>query len=126
MTRFNPDFWEVTLAAERWDRLAEKDALWHEAAAETNRRQARQGHIRAVWPQIRALIDQVLTPRQRQIVLLFFLEEQNQRQIAQRLGISQQAVSEHLYGKTRQGRTVGGALRKLRQACARRNIQWTW
>ena len=126
MSRFNPDFWEVTLAADRLDRIAEKDALWYESPEDGRQRQCRHGRTRAVWPQVRTLIDQVLTPRQRQIVLLFFFEELNQRQIAERLGISQQAVSEHLYGKTRQGRTEGGALRKLRKACARQGIQWTW
>jgi len=39
----------------------------------------------------------------------------NQRQIAEELGIAQQSVSVHLYGKTRAGRSVGGALRKLRK-----------
>jgi len=57
-------------------------------------------------------------------VELYFLRELNQSQVAERLGISQQSVSEHLYGKLRNGRVVGGAIRKLRRACAKRGIRW--
>ena len=114
----------MTLAAESWDRLAAEDGLWYESPEDGGRRQRRQGRSQVLWPRVRALIEEVLTPRQQQVVALFFFEEQNQRQIAERLGISQQAVSEHLYGKTRQGRTVGGALRKLRKACAKEGIAW--
>ncbi len=57
------------------------------------------------------------------MVLLYFIEELNQRQIAERLGITQQSVSEHLYGKVRNGHPVGGALRKLRKACAQRGVR---
>lgn len=64
----------------------------------------------------------VLTPRQHEAVRLYFFEGLNQREIAGRLGIAQQSVSEHLYGKVRDGHAVGGALRKLRRACAERGI----
>ena len=68
--------------------------------------------------------DEVLTERQREVVLLHFVHELNQRQIACRLGMSQQSVSEHLYGRAQGDRRVGGALRKLRKACAKRGIRW--
>jgi len=48
-----------------------------------------------------------LTPSQREAVIMYFLESKTQRQIAERLGISQQAVSAHLFGKMRRGRRVG-------------------
>jgi DNA-directed RNA polymerase specialized sigma24 family protein len=66
----------------------------------------------------------VLTDRQLAVVRLHFLAGLNQREIAARLGVSQQAVSEHLYGKVRNGRAVGGALRKLRKACAKAGVRW--
>ena len=43
---------------------------------------------------------------------------------AQRLGIAQQSASEHLYGKMRNGRAGGGAIRKLRKACARHGLSF--
>jgi len=70
------------------------------------------------------MIDELLTDRQREVVWLYFFEGLNQRRIAEKLGITQQSVSEHLYGKVRDGRAVGGAIRKLRSACAERGIRW--
>ena len=124
MTKFNPDFWEVTLAAESWQRFAGEDALWHESAEDTQARQHSYARADELWPEIREIIDEVLTERQREVVLLYYVEGLNQRQIAERLGIVQQSVSEHLFGKARAGRTVGGALRKLRKVCARRGVRW--
>ena len=48
----------------------------------------------------------------------------NQREITERLDVSQQVVSEHLYGKRRNGKMVGGALWELRKVCAQQEIQW--
>ena len=53
-----------------------------------------------------------------------FFGQMNQREIAERLDVSQQAVSEHLYGKRRNGKVVGGALRKLTKVCAAQGIEW--
>ncbi|MHC4917898.1 MAG: sigma-70 family RNA polymerase sigma factor [Planctomycetota bacterium] len=122
MTKFNPDFWEVTVSPESWRQFSVKDGLWYEAAADVAARHERAERASVFWPAVRALIDDVLTDRQREVVLLYFIAELNQRQIAERLGITQQSVSEHLYGKVRNGRAVGGALRKLRKACAKRGL----
>ena len=124
MSKFNPDFWEITLAAENWERFAREDSLWHESKEETQARRQSAERADALWPEIREIIDEVLTERQREIVLLYYAEGQNQRQIAEQLDISQQSVSEHLFGKARNGRTVGGALRKLRKICALRGVRW--
>ena len=124
MSKFNPDFWEVTISEESWRRFSTEDHLYYEEPEEAEGRRARREQATGLWPGIRSLIEQVLTSRQREVVLLYFVEELNQRQIGDRLGISQQAVSEHLYGKVRNGRTVGGALRKLRKACARQGVSW--
>ena len=124
MTDFNPDFWEVTLASERWARLSQEDALWHESSEEGDVRQERSERARRLQRTLQALIDEVLTERQREVVKLYYFGELNQRQIAEILGTSQQAVSERLYGKVRNGRTVGGAMRKLRVACLERGISW--
>jgi RNA polymerase sigma factor (sigma-70 family) len=69
-------------------------------------------------------MNEVLTSRQREVIRLYFFEGLNQREIAQKLGISQQSVSEHLYGKKRKGRALGGALRKLRKVCIKRGVRW--
>ncbi len=126
MAKFNPDFWEVTISAEGWGRFAVEDGLRyesHEDAATRHRGRARASELA---PALRRIIDEVLTERQREVVMLFFYEGMNQRQISEALGITQQVVSEHLYGKQRDGRAVGGAIRKLKKACVVRGISSHW
>jgi RNA polymerase sigma factor (sigma-70 family) len=65
-----------------------------------------------------------LTPRQRRIVELYFYERRTQQEIAAELGISQQVVSRQLFGVVRGGKKVGGALKRLRDACAELGIEW--
>jgi len=124
MTKFNPDFWETTIASESWGKFRLEDALWYEHPDDAAERHERLERAEALWPAVRAVMDEVLSPRQREIVTLYFFEQLNQREIAERLTIAQQSVSEHLYGKVRNGRAVGGAIQKLRKACARRGVRW--
>lgn len=65
-----------------------------------------------------------LTPRQREIVDLYFYREKTQAEIAEELGISQQVVSKQLFGALRQGRRVGGAIRRLRVLLEERGISF--
>ena len=124
MAKFNPDFWEVTVSQASWDQFANEDRLHYLPPGEAARLHERAARAETIWPQVRQIMDDVLTAPQRQVVLLYFFEQLNQRQIAERLSISQQSVSERLYGKIRNGRAVGGALRKLRQACAAGDVRW--
>ena len=55
-----------------------------------------------------------LTPRQRELVELYFYAGKTQAEIAEILGIRQQVVSKQLFGAVRKGRKVGGAIRRLR------------
>lgn len=124
MTKFNPDFWEVTISHESWKQFSTEDALGYGPAGEVEKRHARETHARSLGSELCAILCDVLTPRQREVVLMYFFEGTNQRQIAERLGVTQQSVSEHLYGKVRDGRAVGGAIRKLRKACASAGLTW--
>ena len=65
-----------------------------------------------------------LTPHQRRIVELYFYEGRTQQEIAADLRISQQTVSRQLFGVVRDGKKVGGALKRLRDACAELGIEW--
>ena len=58
---------------------------------------------------------EVLTVCQRQVLQLYFLQEKTEREIADALGITVASVSQHLFGKRRGGRIVGGAIPKLRK-----------
>jgi len=123
-TKFNPDFWEVTLSEEEWEQFTTEDRMGYESPEELEQRQKRSERAKKLLPTVRTIMDKVLTPRQREVVYLSFFEGLNQREIAKKLGISQQSVSEHLYGKIRKGRAVGGALRKLRKACIKQGVRW--
>ena len=54
-------------------------------------------------------MDQKLTARQHEVMSLRFWEDQTQVQIAERLAISQPTVNQHLTGKRRNGKKIGGA-----------------
>src|SRR5688500_4976401 len=66
---------------------------------------------------LRKLVATRLTDRQREIVELFYTDGLTQAEIAARLGITQQVVSKQLFGGVRDGRRIGGAIRRLRQLC---------
>jgi RNA polymerase sigma factor (sigma-70 family) len=65
-----------------------------------------------------------LTPRQRQIVELYFYEGKTQQEIADELRISQQVVSRQLFGVVRNGKKIGGAIKRLRDVCDELGIEW--
>jgi hypothetical protein len=75
------------------------------------------------WAAVEQLIRDHLTARQRQIVELHFFRGFDQPQVAEILGISQQAVSEHLFGKRCGEGRIGGILPKLRKLCVRVGIK---
>ena len=121
---FNPDFWEVTLSDSGWRGFTTQDHPCFESNEDLDERHARDERARAMRRELETVIAEVLTERQREVVELYYFGRLNQRQIGERLGISQQSVSEHLYGKQRKGKAVGGALRKLKKVCGRRGISW--
>jgi DNA-binding CsgD family transcriptional regulator len=123
MAKFNPDFWEVTISHESWQQFPCERSLHYRPHEETDEHHAWSAKARQLWPAVQQILEDVLTPRQREIVMLYFFEGLNQRQISERLGLAQQVVSAHLYGKIRDGHAVGGALRKLRKECETRGIR---
>lgn len=124
MAKFNPDFWEVTISPDGWRAFTTEDHLYFEDAADVAARQRRTDDAESLCPAVLCIMEQTLTPRQREVVLLYFFRALNQRQISEKLGITQQAVSECLYGRLRNGKAVGGALRKLGKECAKRGITY--
>ncbi len=74
MGKLNPDFWEVTLSEESWQQLATTDHLYYQDPEEAQERDYRAAQAEAVWPDVRLVMDQVLTPRQREAVYLYFFE----------------------------------------------------
>ena len=91
------------------DRLDATRGLWADDASRPRDR---------LRDAVREAVARSLTDKQRAVVEACFFEGLSQGEAALRLGITQQVVSKTLHGATRDGRLVGGALRKLRDALA--------
>ena len=107
---------EVQLNQRQWANMPESAGLLagepSEGAAEARLRvNEEMGLILHVM-----VLEAALTKIQRQVLELYYFEGRKQVDIAMALGISQPTVSQHLRGKKRGGRHVGGALNKLRKA----------
>jgi len=112
---FNPDFWEVSVEHEVLCQFSEERRLWHETPSEVELRHRDREQALELMPLIRRLIAEVLTERQREIVQLYFFEQKTQQEVAELLGISVSSVSQHLFGKRRANKVVGGAIPRLRR-----------
>jgi RNA polymerase sigma factor (sigma-70 family) len=114
-SRFDPEFWEIRVDPETLSRFASSDQLHYESEDDVQGRQERAEWVLRTFPVIDTLIDEVLTRRQNQIVRMYFLDQMTEPEIAGKLGISTASISQHLFGKMRSGKRVGGAIPKLRK-----------
>ena len=120
------NLWEVPVPPEVFD-LAAAVPLLPEAADDEGDAEATAAARAAVIEQVAIIVANTLTDKQRRIVELYFYDGRSQADVAAALGVSQQTVSRQLFGVIRNGRRVGGAVRKLRQACERAGLdpsQW--
>ncbi len=92
------------------DRLDARRAL-HGAGGEDPSRDALHAAVREA-------VRSALTDKQREVVEACFFEGLSQGEIARRLGITQQVVDKRLFGATRDGKRVGGAMARLREVLA--------
>lgn len=116
---FNPDFWEVAVEYRVLCRYSEEQGLWYEAPWEAELRHRAVRRIAEAMSTVRGLVERALTERQREVVQLYFYEKKTQHEVAELLGISVASVSQHLFGKRRGDRVVGGAIPKLRRELRR-------
>jgi predicted transcriptional regulator len=115
----NINFWEIPAASDYFDRLSVERGLWFESQVDRDRRYALQEFFQAVTPAVGDAIATALTPRQKEVVLLYFYYGKTQEDIAAILSLAQSTVSRHLFGTTRNGKKVGGAVQKLRKVIER-------
>ena len=111
----DPHWREVQLESQQWANIPQSASLWAGAppdqAADLRLRTAEE-----IALTLHAVMVTALTPRQREVMELYYLEDRTQVEIATALGISQATVSQHLTGKRRGNSRVGGAFRKIRKA----------
>lgn len=115
MATFNPAFWEVGVDATTLDRVPAHQGLWFETEVDQARRHALKEFYAAVRPEVEAMVKTQLTERQREVIWLYYFHGKTQEDIAAILNLTQSTVSRHLFGTTRDGKKVGGALQKLRK-----------
>ena len=115
MAQYNPDFWEIQTDSATLERVSSTDGLWFETEVDRERRYAMKSFFTAVKPEVDTYIDTKLTPRQREVVKLYYFYGKTQEDIATILNLTQSTVSRHLFGTVRGGKKVGGAIPKLRK-----------
>jgi RNA polymerase sigma factor (sigma-70 family) len=119
---YNPDFWEIRLDPHDLDQYANEAGLWFETSEEAQDRLRRASRIQHLVHPLMEVIGQALTEKQRQVLFLYYLHQKTQEEVAQILGISRRVVSQHLFGICRNGKQVGGAIKKIRKLCRQRGI----
>ncbi|RKU27249.1 hypothetical protein C6499_11950 [Candidatus Poribacteria bacterium] len=123
MPRFNPDFWEIPVPPDFFDQLTTEDYLWYRAP-DDEYTAARRDKRQAVLEQIRQIIAKELTERQTECIQLYFYKGKTQEEIGSILGISRRVVSQHLFGVTRNGKQIGGAINKIRKVCRKLGVEF--
>lgn len=122
MPKYNAAFWELPMEPEELDKFCVEDMLWHETPAEKQHRYDKEEKLEAILPVLLEIIDNELTPIQRECIKLYFFHKKTQQEVAAILGISRRVVSQHIYGIQRNGKKVGGAINKIRKMCKKRGI----
>ncbi len=68
--------------------------------------------------EVRRVVAESLSPKQREVVEAYYFEGLSELEIARRLGVTQQVVHKRIHGVRRDGRAIGGALKRLADALA--------
>ena len=119
---YNPDFWEVRLDQTDLEQIPNEASIWFETGEEQESRYRWEDRIKNLTTRIVTVFSDSLTEKQREAMFLYFCCRKTQREIAEIMGISRRVVSQHLFGITRNGRQVGGAIQKIRKICKEQGI----
>ena len=122
MSNFNPQFWEIVFPPGEMDNFSEEAAIWYETEEEKELRYEKEDKRRNVIPLIIEIIENELTDMQRNCIKLHFLYDRTRDEVASTLGISRRVVAQHIYGIRRDGKRVGGGIKKIKRICEERGI----
>jgi predicted DNA-binding protein YlxM (UPF0122 family) len=114
---YNPDFWEVQVEQTDLEKMSSEVGLWFESTEDQELRYAWEDRLRQMIPRLDTLINRGLTKKQFESMILYFKFGKTQQEISEILGISRRVVSQHLFGITRNGKSVGGAVKKIQKLC---------
>ena len=119
---FDPFFWEVSVERETLEGFRNEDRLWNESREEREIRYRSEDRVTDWMEEIKRIIERELTQRQREAATLYFFHRKTQEEVARILGISRRVVGQHLFGIRRNGRRIGGAIKKIRKICTQRPL----
>jgi len=119
---YNPDFWEVQIEQTDLERMSREVGLWFESEEDQKLRYALEDRTANVGLRLDTLMRGTLTQKQFEAVVLYFKFGKTQQEISEIMGMSRRVVSQHLFGITRNGKSVGGAVKKIRKLCRKRDI----
>ncbi|MCZ6635351.1 MAG: sigma factor-like helix-turn-helix DNA-binding protein [bacterium] len=119
---YNPDFWEVQIDQTDLEQIPNEAGLWFENSEDRETRYVWEDKIKKLTPRIDSLITHALTQKQLEAMVLYFKWGKTQQEISEIMGISRRVVSQHLFGITRRGKSVGGAVKKLQKVCRLESI----
>ena len=96
--------------------------VWYETRADQVHRYHREDQVHVLADRVYGFLSEFLTQTQCEVVILYFIYQKTQQEVAEVLGISRQVVSQHLFGIWRNGKHIGGAMNYLRKGCAQQGI----
>ena len=62
------------------------------------------------------------TKKQRQVLLLYYMHQKTHEEVAEIMGIPRRVVSQNLFGICRDGKHVGGAIKKIQKICRQQGL----
>lgn len=119
---YNPDFWEVQIEQTDLEKMSDEVGLWYESHEDRELRYKWEDSMGQLMPHIDTIINRGLTQKQYEATVLYFKFGKTQQEISEILGISRRVVSQHLFGITRNGKSVGGAIKKIQKICKDQDI----
>lgn len=123
MPNFNPRYWEILLDNDELDKFPYECLFSYRNTEEKQEQLRRESERKQMFSVVLEIIESELTQMQRECLKLYFFREKTQADVATILGISRRVVSQHIFGIRRNGKKVGGAIKKIRKVCKKRGIQ---
>ena len=119
-----PFYRAVHLDNDHWNNIPESASLnyfYNNSANDKNKRDTVQN---IVFPVLKEILTEILTKCQLNVVNLCLINQQlTQTAAAKILGIAQSTVSQHLNGKRRNGKKIGGAHRRVQKKFRQISVQ---
>lgn len=106
---------EIFLDFDQWQNIGEDQLPWYEYNQNTADRNKIDAFQRIIIPCLREIISSKLTFRQKEVITMYFINGKTQTYIARKLKISQPTVSQHLNGKKRNGKKIGGSIKRIKK-----------